>query len=133
MIAGLIPAVAGAIDLESQRALCQRAELIERRAHALVEHALEHHEPWIRRLGRPPEEPHNRAAWLQVARTIAAYRDRYADPIEQPSGGAAEPSREDRAVAEQALRDAIALSRRSDNQTRRQPAPAPADQRARRL
>jgi conjugative relaxase-like TrwC/TraI family protein len=130
MIAGLIPIAAGIIELDAHDALRQRAELIEHRAQALVERALAQHEPWIRRLGTPPHTPYDRAAWLRAARTVAAYRDRYTDPSSQP-GGAAEASREDRAVADRALRDAIALSHRSKQQ--RRPTPTPTNQRPRRL
>lgn len=126
MIAGLIPAAAGIADPDTHRALRQRAELIERRARTLVEHAIEHREPWIRRLGRAPDNSGDRAAWLRAAHTIATYRDRYTDPNNRP-GGAPGPTREDRAVADRALRDAIALSRRSQ-QTRRRPTPAPVKQ-----
>lgn len=133
MIAGLIPTATGVTDPDAQRALRQRAELIEHRAQALVEHALARREPWIGRLGRLPDDPYQRAAWLQAARTVAAYRDRYTDPANQTGINAIAPSREDKAALDRALRDAIALSHRSRDQTGRRPTAVPDNQRAPRL
>jgi len=77
LIAGLIPAAMGEMDAEMQRALDERAQLIEERASVLVDSALTSRESWIALLGRVPVDAARAGAWRQQARIVAAYRDRY--------------------------------------------------------
>ncbi|MFF2633489.1 MobF family relaxase [Microbacterium sp. NPDC058021] len=77
LIAGLIPAALGEMDAEMQRALDERAQLIEERAAVLVEAALTSREKWVASLGRSPVDAARANAWRQQARIVAAYRDRY--------------------------------------------------------
>lgn len=74
-------------------ALVERAELIEQRALAVLNQAVQGGETWVSELGPVPDEPARRTAWVRAARTIAAYRDLYdieeADPLgEEPNGTA---------------------------------------------
>nr|WP_246190466.1 MobF family relaxase [Agromyces agglutinans] len=75
-VAGMLPVAVGAMDLESRRALGERAHLIEQRARALVDRAVDHREPWIAALGTPPHGETG-AQWRLYASTVAAYRERY--------------------------------------------------------
>ncbi|WP_460808590.1 MobF family relaxase [Nocardioides salsibiostraticola] len=77
LIAGLIPVAGGPMSGAMASALEERQVLIEERSLASAEAALEHGEPWLRRLGEPPTELDARQRWLREARTVAAYRDRY--------------------------------------------------------
>lgn len=108
-IAGLIPVACGIDDPDTERALRERAELIEQRSTALVDHGLLDGEPWIQKLGHPPSDTARRAKWTRAAQTVAAYRDRYLD-----NGDASEsqaPTGEDQTAVRQSVHDAIALSR----------------------
>ncbi|MGX5695110.1 MobF family relaxase [Agromyces soli] len=75
-VAGLLPVACGPMDAESERALRERANLIEARATALAKHAAAAREPWLRALGAAPTGAAS-ATWWRCAATIAAYRDRY--------------------------------------------------------
>ena len=70
-----------------RRTLSELGDLIEQRANALTEHAIQQNQPWIASLGPTPSDPAPRAAWQQQIRTVAAYRDRYrlngTDPLGQ--------------------------------------------------
>jgi hypothetical protein len=77
LIAGLIPVADGPISEEMATALWERQNLIEVRALALAESAVERGEPWLKRLGEPPVKPGTRQRWLREVRTVSAYRDRY--------------------------------------------------------
>lgn len=78
LIAGLIPQAVGPMDSEMRRALHERAELIEARARAILDQSLVAGEAWTRALGEPPPADAPAAArWRRLARTVAAYRDRY--------------------------------------------------------
>ncbi|MDO4900840.1 MobF family relaxase [Actinomyces sp.] len=75
-IAGLIqPGWARTPD--AQRALDERADRINARAAHVLATALRERQPWTRSLGTPPTDPRRRAAWLQAATAVAAYRDLY--------------------------------------------------------
>src|SRR5918995_678341 len=92
LVAGLIPAEDGVGDPEVRQALNERAALIEQRADALVASALAQGEPWIKRLGDPPQSTEVRLQWERAAATVAAYRDRHgvtdtANPFGEPRGG----------------------------------------------
>lgn len=85
LIAGLIPAAPPSADPDIQRALDERERLITARASAVLHQALTEGQPWTRDLGPTPAAPRTRAQWLEQARTVAAYRDRYG--IIDPPGG----------------------------------------------
>ncbi|WP_183407819.1 hypothetical protein [Nocardioides marmoriginsengisoli] len=77
LIGGLIPGAVGPMSEDMAAALAQRQSLIESRAHALAETAVEHNKPWVKRLGEPPTRHQLRGRWFHEVRTVAAYRDRY--------------------------------------------------------
>lgn len=115
LIAGLIPAADHVTDPEMQRALAERSALIEQRAEALVERAIAAGEPWLDRLGPPPNDPASRLQWERAATTVAAYRDRHgitdpADPFGQPTGGGQWTRRADRQRAQTAVLHARRLT-----------------------
>lgn len=95
---------------EMATALTQRQTLIESRALALVQKAVDTNEPWLKRLGSPPSKESAHRLWLHEVRTVAAYRDRY-----QVDGRSAlgvprtEAKKVDAARANQAIRRARAL------------------------
>jgi len=78
LIAGLIPRAVGVTDPDMARALAERDRAIESRSQTLAEQAVERNAGWVRRLGRPPADPIQRAAWMSQVRVVAAYRDRWA-------------------------------------------------------
>ncbi|WP_370328250.1 MobF family relaxase [Euzebya sp.] len=86
MIAGLIPTAAGPMTPAMRTALDERQQLIEQRASGLVQTAIARHEPWIRHLGRVPQQWHGRDCWVRTATTVAAYRDRYDITTANPLG-----------------------------------------------
>ncbi|MGH8996386.1 MAG: MobF family relaxase, partial [Acidimicrobiales bacterium] len=77
LIAGLIPRAIGVTDPDMARALTERDRAIESRAQTLAEQAVERNAGWVRRLGRPPADPTQRAVWMSQVRVVAAYRDRW--------------------------------------------------------
>ena len=85
LIAGLIPAAPPSADPDIARALDEREKLITARASAVLHQALTENQPWTKDLGRVPADARVRAQWLEAARTVAAYRDRYGI-IDPPSG-----------------------------------------------
>ncbi|MDO4655652.1 MobF family relaxase [Actinomyces sp.] len=85
LIAGLIPAAPPAADPDIARALDEREKLITARASAVLHQALTEGQPWTKDLGPVPADARVRAQWLEAARTVAAYRDRYGI-IDPPSG-----------------------------------------------
>ena len=85
LIAGLIPAAPPAADPDIARALDEREKLITARASAVLHRALTENQPWTKDLGPVPADARVRAQWLEAARTVAAYRDRYGI-IDPPSG-----------------------------------------------
>lgn len=85
LIAGLIPAAPPAADPDIARALDEREKLITARASAVLHQALTENQPWTKDLGPVPADARVRAQWLEAARTVAAYRDRYGI-IDPPSG-----------------------------------------------
>lgn len=111
LVAGLIPVADGPMSDEMARALVERQRLMELRAVALAENAVDANEPWLKRLGAPPSKGSVRRRWLHEARTVAAYRDRY-----QVDGRSAlgeprtEAQRRDATRATQAIRRARALA-----------------------
>lgn len=85
LIAGLIPAAPPSADPDIARALDEREKLITARASAVLHQALTEGQPWTKDLGPVPADARVRAQWLEAARTVAAYRDRYGI-IDPPSG-----------------------------------------------
>ena len=77
LIVGLIPRAQGVSDLELARALAERDQAMERRAHTLAAQAVESRLPWVQSLGPPPAARLRRARWLRNVSTVAAYRDRW--------------------------------------------------------
>ena len=114
-IAGMIPVADGPMAPEMMTALTERQTLMESRAAALAEKAVEAEEPWLRRLGTPPTTQAARSQWLNEVSTVAAYRDRY-----RVDGGRAlgecrtEAQKLDAARARQAIRRARAIAERED-------------------
>jgi hypothetical protein len=86
LIVGLIPEATGPMTDEMRQALAERAQLIERRAHALTETAIADQTTWTRALGEPPPHPRRRGAWIRHVQTISAYRDRYQITSDTPLG-----------------------------------------------
>ena len=77
LIAGLIPEAIGTVPSEMRQALTERRDLIETRADALLDTALNEKHEWTTNLGVQPKQARAAHAWRSAARTIAAYRDRY--------------------------------------------------------
>ena len=77
LIAGLIPEATGTMTDDMRRALHERSDLIEVRADAVLDRALDGKEPWTDGLGPLPNDARKLAAWRRSARVVAAYRDRY--------------------------------------------------------
>ena len=112
LIAGLIPAAGGPMASDMADALRERAHLIEDRARALVESAVEP-EPMAQRLGSAPDDEAERQRWQREVATVAAYRDRYGIAARTVLGEdpATEAQRHDAGGAEQAIRRARAIAR----------------------
>lgn len=111
-IAGLVAEATGSMTSEMSEALEQRKALIERRAAALAEAAVDSRPAWLQRLGDPPLTVASRRAWLAAVTTVAAYRDRHQITSDLPLGPGArtEAERADRAQAVTAQRRAAALA-----------------------
>lgn len=140
LIAGLIPAAPQSADPDIQRALDEREKLITARASAVLHQALTENQPWTKDLGPVPADARVRAQWLEAARTVAAYRDRYGI-IDPPSGPVTATTHDasleatlgpvvshiDRAVVEDRRRATQALlrARRLSEQAPRKTPPAP--------
>ncbi|MBX3194880.1 MAG: hypothetical protein KF727_07240 [Microbacteriaceae bacterium] len=111
LIAGIIPVADGIDDEAMQRALTERAELIEQRAAALVDAAVAEQALWLRDLGSMPSGLAS-GRWRAQAIVVAAYRDRWGVTSDAAIG--IEPDgtnqRIDRARAEAALLRARAIA-----------------------
>jgi hypothetical protein len=90
LIAGLIPEATGAMTTDMRRALTERRDLLEARADATLDQALNDGESWTTALGTPPKDERAAATWRRHARTVAAYRDRYSITGPAPFGAPAE-------------------------------------------
>jgi len=88
LIAGLIPHADGPMATDMRDALDQRQNLIETRADAVLDIALNEAAPWTKALGTPPTDRRRYASWRRAARTVAAYRDRYQIAAQAPLGEA---------------------------------------------
>jgi hypothetical protein len=106
-IVGLIPLAEGPMSPEMSTALLARQTLMEARATALADKALEADEPWLPRLGTPPATDAARGRWLNAVRTVVAYRDRYhvetSSALDEPRS---EAQKLDATHAQQAIRRA---------------------------
>ncbi|WP_281274846.1 MobF family relaxase [Georgenia muralis] len=118
LIAGLIPAASGPLPADFARALDERRQLIETRAHTLAEAAVRDRAPWVSHTGERPNGASDYQGWLAELTVIAAYRDRYAITGPAPLGPSTHtlaPGR-DRRRANEALHRARAIiqTRRTD-------------------
>jgi hypothetical protein len=106
-VVGLIPVAEGPMSQEMSTALHARQTLMESRAAALADKVVEADEPWLKRLGTPPNADAARARWLDEVRTVAAYRDRYQVDTSSALGDPrSEAQKLDAAHAQQAIRRA---------------------------
>ncbi|WP_448074222.1 TrwC relaxase [Georgenia yuyongxinii] len=112
LIAGLIPAVRGAVSADVRAALDERRDLIEARAQALAETAVRRRAPWVLRIGEPPLGRSDRQRWLRHLAVVAAYRDRYGVTSQGPIGQWADSlgQRHDAERAAAAVRSARAIA-----------------------
>ncbi|MFD1826777.1 MULTISPECIES: helicase C-terminal domain-containing protein [Mumia] len=111
LVVGLIPVAGGPMDEMMVKALTERADLMEGRALALAEKAVEERQPWLKRLGTLPATEAARRRWLHQVRTVAAYRDRYQVEGHRTLGDPRTlAQKRDVARAEQAIRRARAIS-----------------------
>ena len=111
MVAGLIPVADGVMSPEMAAALRERQTLIESRALALAQKAIDTNEPWLKRLGTPPSREPARGRWLRELRTVVAYRDRYQSDGRSALGEPRTAAQKfDAARAEQGIRRARAIS-----------------------
>ncbi len=113
LIAGLIPEAIGTMSAELRQALTERRDLIETRAAALLDAALTENQGWTKALGTPPKDAKTAATWRRLARTVAAYRDRYGitDIIPLGAPGEDDAQKIDAARARAALDRARDLAR----------------------
>jgi hypothetical protein len=86
LIAGLIPSADGPMATDMREALDERRSLIEARADAVLDIALNDAASWTKALGTPPADQRRSAAWRRTARVVAAYRDRYLITDDTPLG-----------------------------------------------
>lgn len=86
LIAGLIPHATGPMSTEMRDTLAERRELIEHRADAILDTAIDQNERWTEHLGEPPTDERAQLRWQHSARTIAAYRARYGVDHDTPLG-----------------------------------------------
>lgn len=106
LIAGLVPHADGPMNDDMKQALGERQELIEARADAILDTALDDQTTWATALGTPSRDRRKATVWRHHARVIAAYRDRYGITVDAPLGAPPETTAQkiDRARAEAALR-----------------------------
>jgi len=104
--------------------LSELGELIEQRADALTEHAIQQNQPWVASLGPTPSDPAGRATWQHHVRTVAAYRDRYrlsgTDPLGQPPSSQGQRLDHQRAALAARQAQAVAIQSVARRRTREQ-------------
>lgn len=127
LIAGLIPEATGTMSGEFRQALTERRDLIDARADALLDTALTEQQGWAKALGAPPKDAKTAATWRRLARTVAAYRDRYGITDPTPLGSPAENDTQkiDAARARAALDRARDLARGPGEEPQRRPGQGP--------
>jgi hypothetical protein len=86
LIAGLVPVADGPMADDMRQALDERRDLIEKRANAVLDSALNKGATWTKALGPSPHQQAKRRFWLRHARIVAAYRDRYGITDDTPLG-----------------------------------------------
>ena len=107
-----------------RQALTERRDLIETRATALLDTALTEKQTWTKALGAPPKDAKTAATWRRLARTVAAYRDRYGITDPTPLGTSAaedDAQKIDVARAKAALDRARSLARGAGEEPQRRP------------
>lgn len=106
---------------ELRQALTERRDLIETRAAALLDAALAQGESWTKALGVAPKDHKGAATWRRLARTVAAYRDRYGitDPSALGAPAETDAQKIDAARARAALDRARDLTRQPGEEPRR--------------
>jgi conjugative relaxase-like TrwC/TraI family protein len=77
LIVGLIPEAIGPMAAEMRQALDERRDLIKSRSNSVLDEALRGGAKWAQALGAIPRR-REATGWKLRARTVAAYRDRYA-------------------------------------------------------
>ena len=124
-IVGLLPEAVGEMSADMRAALDERRELIEARAAAIIDTALERGEQWVIAVGAAPENEQDRARWRSGLMTIAAYRDRHSiDPREaQPLG--AEPESIGQRIDYERAGGALIRAQQIARQTAQSDAPRP--------
>lgn len=116
LVVGLIPVADGPMSPEMAKVLSDVADLMEGRAMALAEKAVEDKAPWLKRLGMAPTTEEARRRWLHEVRAVAAYRDRYSVDGRRALGDPQnEAQKLDAARAEHAIRRARAIAEDAAN------------------
>ncbi|MGD9959015.1 MobF family relaxase [Nocardioides sp.] len=112
LIGGLVPVADGPMRDDMRRALEERAELLESRATALAEAAVDRESTWLRKLGPTPDDVHERELWMQQVRVVAAYRDLWRIDSDTPVGppGGSDRQRIDEARSRKAARRAADIA-----------------------
>lgn len=113
-IAGLFPKPIFTAQSDLQSGLDDRARLIEERARAAAEAAVEKRQPWAAQLGRRPADPLRCDEWLLRVATVAAYRQRWGITDRSVLGTTEPPSVEQvtqRRLAQAAVEGALAITR----------------------
>jgi hypothetical protein len=131
LIVGLIPEATGPMSDDMRTALNERRTLIEARAQALLDRALADRHAWVQALGAPPANGHLLQRWKSLARTVAAYRDRYGITSRAPIGQAINTNAQktDAARTRHALNQAKAITQPSKDERRLSNNAAPGQER----
>jgi conjugative relaxase-like TrwC/TraI family protein len=116
LIVGLIPRAHAVEDPDMQQALQERADAMENRATALLHEMLEMQADWLRRLGTPPADERSRTQWIDQARVVVAYRDRWNVHSPEPLGDSAHSV--EQAAQERRAAAAVARARAIANRSR---------------
>ncbi len=77
LVAGLVPRATGIDDEDLAKAIREREQAMERRAHDLAEQAVRGGATWARPFGPPPTNPTVANGWWDGLAVVAAYRDRW--------------------------------------------------------
>ena len=97
------------------------SKLIATRARTLAETAVASQQPWTVALGQFPTDPARREAWLRLATTVAAYRDRHSVTTAHSLGAETPedwPRTRDRDLARRAITRAAQLADTTEPQRR---------------
>jgi hypothetical protein len=77
LVVGLVRRAKRTGDEDLDRAVCEREELIARRARELAGDAVDTQMSWARPFGAPPKDARVAEAWWDRLSVIAAYRERW--------------------------------------------------------